>query len=129
MTEKTEKTIPFYPDHVRTEARVVMIMILIAFVFGVLGLIFPVGLEDPADPMNTPEHVKPEWYFLAVYQILKYIPKTAGALLLPVALIVALIYPFIDRKEDNKKQMRIRLIGSVIFTIVLVVLTILGQVS
>ena len=32
-------------------------------------------------------------------------------------------------KEDNKKQMRIRLIGSVIFTIVLVVLTILGQVS
>jgi quinol-cytochrome oxidoreductase complex cytochrome b subunit len=129
MTENTEKTIPFYPDHLKTEARVVLAMIAIAVVFGVLGLFFPVGLEHPADPMDTPEHVKPEWYFLAVYQILKYIPKTAGALLLPLAMILALIYPFIDRKEDNKKQMRIRVIGSVIFTIALVVLTIWGQVS
>ncbi|MCK4976096.1 MAG: hypothetical protein KAS36_04120, partial [Anaerolineales bacterium] len=94
-------SIPFYPDHVSTEFRVVVGIVVIAIIVGAIGLIFPVGLGVPADPMDTPAHVKPEWYFLAFYQILKYIPKTTGVLLLIIGVLGLIMLPFIDRKPDK----------------------------
>lgn len=132
MTEKTEdqdKTIPFYPDHIGTEIRVMWGMLVLAIIVGVLGAFFPIGLEPPADPMNTPAHVKPEWYFLALYQILKYIPKTVGVMLPMVGLLVAMVFPFFDKSEDTKKKTRIRFIASISATIIFIALTIWGQVS
>lgn len=73
-----QDTIPFYPDHVSSEIKVMAGLTVIAVIIGVIGLLDPVGLGAPADPMDTPAHVKPEWYFLALYQLLKYIPKSAG---------------------------------------------------
>ena len=100
--EKSDEkaTIPFYPDHVRTEVRVVIGIVVLAALVGLMGLLLPVGMSDPADPLNTPAHVKPEWYFLALYQLLKFIPKTTGALLPVVGLIILLVWPFIDSKKD-----------------------------
>jgi len=133
MTETTQdkkpETIPFYPDHVRTEIRVVWGLIGLAILVGALALFSPVGLEEPADPMVTPDHVKPEWYFLALYQLLKYIPKTAGVLLPIIGLLVVFIWPFLDKKTDSKKQMRVRMIASIIFMVVLIVMTIWGWYS
>jgi quinol-cytochrome oxidoreductase complex cytochrome b subunit len=40
-----------------------------------LAGLFPKGLHPPADPFTTPEHIKPEWYFLALYQVLKLVPR------------------------------------------------------
>ena len=77
----TENSVPFYPDHVSNEAKVVLGISVVAVVIGLIGLFSPVGLGPPADAMNTPAHVKPEWYFLGLYQLLKYISKTAGAVL------------------------------------------------
>ncbi|MGD8456771.1 MAG: hypothetical protein PVF83_10325 [Anaerolineales bacterium] len=132
MTEtndKQEKTIPFFPDHFMTEFWVAVGFMVILLIIGVAALSHPVGLGEPADPLNTPKHIKPEWYFLSLYQLLKYIPKTAGVLGPIIGMLLVLIWPFIDKKPDNKKQMRIRLIGSIIFTIVLIALTVLGEVS
>lgn len=128
--EKLEaKTIPFYPDHFRTELRVVWFLVGIAFVLGALALISPVGLEDPADPMLTPDHVKPEWYFLALYQLLKYIPKTAGVLLPILGIILILIWPFLAKGEDTPKKMRFRFIGSIVFVVGLIAMTLWGWYS
>lgn len=81
-TEKThghgsqdEYTVPFFPDHIVKEGAV------LAFVVGIIVLVatlipFPVG--EPANPLKTPPGIKPEWYFLPVFQLLKYVPKTAG---------------------------------------------------
>nr|NIQ03019.1 cytochrome bc complex cytochrome b subunit [Nitrospinaceae bacterium]NIR56915.1 cytochrome bc complex cytochrome b subunit [Nitrospinaceae bacterium]NIS87377.1 cytochrome bc complex cytochrome b subunit [Nitrospinaceae bacterium]NIT83449.1 cytochrome bc complex cytochrome b subunit [Nitrospinaceae bacterium]NIU46417.1 cytochrome bc complex cytochrome b subunit [Nitrospinaceae bacterium] len=56
----------------------------------------------PADPFNTPEHIKPEWYFLASYQFLKIIPSEFGALiLLTVAGLLFVFLPFVDRSREN----------------------------
>ena len=80
--------------------------------------------------MNTPTHVKPEWYFLALYQLLKYIPKTTGAVAPVLAVILITIWPFIDRKPDkSKKSYRNRMIVSVIIMLILIILTIWGEVS
>jgi cytochrome b6-f complex subunit 4 len=123
-------SIPFYPDHVRSEARVVIGITILVMIIGIVGLTMPVGLGDPADPLNTPAHVKPEWYFLALYQILKFIPKTTGAILPVLAVLLVTIWPFLDRKKElNLKATRIRLIIVVLGLIILTALTIWGEVS
>lgn len=129
-THIEEDSIPFYPDHVRTEFRVVLGVLGVVLLVGLVGLLVPLGLGDPADPMNTPAHVKPEWYFLGLYQLLKYIPKTAGAVLPVLAVILITIWPFIDRKPDtSRRAVRVRFVAVVVFMIILIALTIWGEVS
>ena len=133
MTEKTlspEESIPFYPDHVRTEFRVVLGVVAVILVIGLLGLFFPVGIGEPADPLNTPTHVKPEWYFLALYQLLKYIPKTTGAVAPVIAIGILAAWPFIDRKPDKSPHIKkIRFVFVTISLVILIALTIWGEVS
>jgi len=132
MTEtedKQDKTIPFFPDHFMTEFWVAVVIIVIAVAVGVVGMIYPVGLGDPADELNTPDHVKAEWYFLALYQLLKLVPKTTGVLIPIIGIIIVAVWPFIDKKPDSKQQKRIRIIGTVLFMIILIAMTIWGGVS
>lgn len=128
MSDQEKKSVPFYPDHVSSEAKVVAGIVAVALIFGVLGLIFPVGLGDPADAMNTPEHVKPEWYFLSLYQLLKYISKTAGVVLPLVAVASLILLPFLDRRADTSRRGLLRrggLVAAVL--IVIVALTLWGE--
>jgi len=129
--EKNEgDTIPFYPDHVKTEFYVTLGILAIVLIIAIAGLINPVGLGDPADPLNTPQHVKPEWYFLALYQLLKFIPKTTGAVAPVIAVFILIIWPFIDRKPDKSPKIyRIRFITVLIATVVFIAVTIWGEVS
>ena len=132
MSEKIQEaeSIPFYPDHVRTEFKVTLGILAILILIAVVGLLYPVGLGDPADPLNTPQHVKPEWYFLALYQLLKFIPKTTGAVAPVIAVIILILWPFIDRKPDKtKKAYRFRFVVVLVSMIILVALTVWGEVS
>jgi len=62
----------FWPNHMFSEsASAIFFMGIMVFLAG----FFPKGLEEPANPFSTPEHIKPEWFFLALYQILKLVPK------------------------------------------------------
>lgn len=134
MTEKEltreEESVPFYPVHVRSEARVVAGIIVVILLLGALGLVFPVGLADPADPMDTPAHVKPEWYFLSLYQLLKFIPKTAGAVLPIILLVIVTLWPFFDRRPDTStRSLRIRALLVAAFLCLLLALTVWGEMS
>ena len=129
-TSTKENSVPFYPVHVSNEAKVVLGISVVAIVIGLIGLFSPVGLGEPADPMNTPAHVKPEWYFLGLYQLLKYISKTAGAVLPIIGVLVITFWPFIDRKPDqSKRSYRNRAIGVAAFMVILIAMTIWGEVS
>jgi quinol-cytochrome oxidoreductase complex cytochrome b subunit len=129
ITRKDE-TIPFYPDHLRTEARVAVGLLVIVFLIGVAGLLAPLGLGEPADPMDTPAHVKPEWYFLGLYQLLKYVSKTSGVVIPILALAILVLIPFIDRKPDQSRRIyRVRFILAAAVMIILIALTIWGEIS
>ncbi len=129
-THLEDESIPFYPDHVRTEFRVVLGVTAVVLVIGLIGLLAPVGIGEPADPMNTPAHVKPEWYFLALYQLLKFIPKTTGAVLPVLAVILLTLWPFIDRKPDRSpRAARVRLVLVIVGVVILIAATIWGEVS
>ena len=128
-THDEKDSVPFYPDHIRTEFFVTLGVLAIILAIGVAGLMLPVGLQDPADPLNTPAHVKPEWYFLALYQLLKFIPKTIGALIPVIAVLFVMIWPFLDKREDKKRAVWIRLAVTIVGLIALIALTIWGEVS
>ena len=51
---QSEKSVPFYPDHVVLEAKVALVVGILVIITGVLGLFVPVGVGAPADPMDTP---------------------------------------------------------------------------
>jgi quinol-cytochrome oxidoreductase complex cytochrome b subunit len=131
--------VPFYPVHFMTELRVALVIIGIFVIIGVLGMFMHIGLEDPADPLNTPLHVKPEWYFLFLYQLLKVVPdyvfwgQIEGRVFVTVAVIVGLLafmfLPFIDKKDDTKRAWWIRAALSVIALIIVILLTLWGEMS
>ena len=52
----------------------------------------------PANPLVTPVHIQPEWYFLMAYAILRSIPnKLGGVLALVLSIAILLICPFLPR--------------------------------
>jgi len=135
--EQEKDSVPFFPNHFMTEFYVVIGIVVLAIVVGGLGMLFPVGLQAPADPLDTPLHVKPEWYFLALYQLLKYVPSTVlgiegpmfAVTVMVVAVLAVVIWPFLDRKTDSKKAMRIRAIVTAVGVVLAIALTIWGEVS
>lgn len=74
-------------------------IVLIIFLF-TLTIIDPYGLGDPdnfipANPLVTPPHIQPEWYFLFAYAILRSIPnKLGGVIALVFSIAILLIIPF-----------------------------------
>ena len=124
----SEPVRPFFPNYLVDE--LVAWYILLA-VLVVLASIFPAGLEDPANPLQTPQHVKPEWYFLGVYQLLKLIPiKVVGIMLPVVGVGLLVIWPFLDRNPEVLARRRILAVGGATVVIVgLIALTVFGYVS
>ncbi|MCJ7824268.1 MAG: hypothetical protein MUP44_05165 [Anaerolineales bacterium] len=124
-----EKTIPFFPDHIWTEAKVVILIMVLMIIVGIVGLVSPIGLEAPADPMVTPDHVKSDWYFLFLYQMLKYVPKTIGVLIPIIGLLLIVIWPFLDRKDDSLRARRARWVVVIVGSIIVIGLTVMGALS
>nr|YP_010954730.1 cytochrome b [Dorcus rectus]WMW30115.1 cytochrome b [Dorcus rectus] len=75
-----------------------------------LILINPFLLGDPenfipANPLVTPVHIQPEWYFLFAYAILRSIPnKLGGVIALVMSILILLILPFINKKKMQSTQ-------------------------
>jgi cytochrome b6-f complex subunit 4 len=130
--EKQNDAIPFFPDHALVELYVAIGVMAVLFVVGVVGQLRPIGLDPDgmADPMNTPLHAKPEWYFLFLYQMLKYVPEVLGVLIPIVGMLVVLVWPFIDRGHRDAKRARlVRVVVMAVLLIAIVVLSILGELS
>nr|QYC61867.1 cytochrome b [Actinocyclus sp. mgcode 4] len=82
------------------------------FFFCIFLFYFPnvLGHPDnyiPADPMQTPPHIVPEWYFLPYYAILRSIPdKLGGVLAMFSSLIVLFFIPFINTSDIKSTNFR-----------------------
>nr|ANK57470.1 cytochrome b [Plecturocebus discolor] len=93
-----------------------------------LTLFAPDLLTDPdnytlANPLSTPPHIKPEWYFLFAYAILRSIPnKLGGVLALILSILILAIIPMIHLSKQQ--SMMFRPIGQSLFwTLVAILLT------
>ena len=89
--------IPFHPYFTFKDI-VGFVVILIGLI--ILTLLNPYLLGDPdnfipANPLVTPAHIQPEWYFLFAYAILRSIPnKLGGVIALVISILILLILPF-----------------------------------
>jgi quinol-cytochrome oxidoreductase complex cytochrome b subunit len=89
--------IPFYPYYVLKEVHALFIYL---FVFAVLVHFYPNYLGHPenyipADPMKTPAHIVPEWYFLPYYAMLRSIPnKTGGVVCMFSSIFILFTVPY-----------------------------------
>ena len=130
-TEEKE-TVTFYPSHLFKEMVVMMfVFVLVSFV---LALVFPVKLGDPADPTDSSFVPKPEWYFLAVFQLLKYFPgvfEAIAAVGVPAgSIILLMLLPLIDKSPERRPRKRpvaMALMAMILAGIA--ILTILGAVT
>ena len=81
-------------------------------VFAIFVFYFPnlMGHPDnyiPANPMVTPAHIVPEWYFLPFYAILRSIPdKLGGVAAMGGALVILFAIPFLNTSEIRSSQFR-----------------------
>jgi quinol-cytochrome oxidoreductase complex cytochrome b subunit len=83
----------FYPDHLLTE---VIIGLVLMVLLTALAILFPAGLGPPADPLVTPEVIKPEWFFYAAFRWLKLLPAQVAVLTTGFIVFVMFIWPIID---------------------------------
>jgi quinol-cytochrome oxidoreductase complex cytochrome b subunit len=134
---RQKRLLPFWPHYVLSEliAWYIVLGILI-----VLAALFPAGLEEKANAFVTPEHVKPEWYFLAVYQFLKVAavlsfisteaPKLMGIIAPGIALALLFFLPFLDRgRKRPARQRPLMILITVVTLVVFIALTVWGQFS
>ena len=96
ISRQTDK-VPFHPYFTLKDivGFIVMISVLL-----LLSLLHPYLLGDPdnfipANPLVTPAHIQPEWYFLFAYAILRSIPnKLGGVIALVASVMILIIIPF-----------------------------------
>lgn len=95
-------TEPFFPHEVLFMSQVVLVLLVLLFVFAFFFVEVVLPPEEMANPLVTPEHIKPEWYFLAAYRWLKMVPnEQIGIISQIVVLTVALLLPFWDRSRQR----------------------------
>lgn len=119
----------YYPSFLFKE--IVMMLVIFILVAVVLAGFFPVGLEDPADPADNLYVPKPEWYFLFLYQFLKYFPGKFEAIATSMVsiggLFLLLALPFIDRNAEKKPGKRPIAMAIMIFIVLaIILLTVFG---
>nr|AIN37231.1 cytochrome b [Paraechinus hypomelas] len=123
--------IPFHPYYTMKD---ILGMISLIFILMTLALFFPDLLGDPdnytpANPLNTPPHIKPEWYFLFAYAILRSIPnKLGGVVALFMSILILFLMPFLH--TSKQRSMMFRPLSQCIFWILisdLLILTWIGS--
>ncbi len=112
--------------------------ILAIGVLAALAALFPWELGEKADAFApAPAGIKPEWYFLFMFQTLKYLPpkigrfdgEVIGIMAFNFIALLLFVVPFVDRPpQDKRKTLIFNLIG-IAALLFIVVLTIVGYVT
>lgn len=104
-TNRNIDKIPFHP-YFSSKDLVGYIIIIFALIIIVLQRPYILGDPDnfvPANPLVTPVHIQPEWYFLFAYAILRSIPnKLGGVIALVTSIAILFFLPIINKKNINR---------------------------
>ncbi len=104
--------IPFHPYY--TVKDIVGVVVFLIFFFAVVffkpefwGWFLEKDNFIPADPLKTPEHIVPLWYFTPFYAILRAVPsQLGGVLMMGAAIIMLFLLPWLDRGKVRSIRYR-----------------------
>jgi len=116
----------FYPDYL---IEILLVVFLIVELIVILALLYPPAIGWQID-FSTPFSPRPEWYFLWLYQLIRYFPGSRiviGTTVIPLAAVLVLILiPFIDKGKLGRLKVVVigilLLLSSVILTGIAVVI-------
>jgi ubiquinol-cytochrome c reductase cytochrome b subunit len=118
--------IPFHPYFSFKDIFGFIIIIILLFILTILA---PYKLGDPdnfipANPLVTPPHIQPEWYFLFAYAILRSIPnKLGGVIALVLSIAILFILPFTNISKFRGIQYY--LINQILFWYIVIIVILL----
>ena len=126
--------IPFHPYYtVKDILGSVVFLAIFAFVIFFMPEMNGYFLEhanfDPANALNTPDHIAPIWYFTPFYTVLRAIPDPfLGFMMMAMAIVVLFLLPWIDRNPIKSIRYRSTLfkINLIVFVITFIILGYLG---
>lgn len=128
---KESKVIPFKPVFLSKDVFVLGIYFI--FFFYLVFYHFEFAMDpvnfDPANPLSTPTHIYPEWYFLWSYEILRPFSKNIGLIAFGFAQVIFFFLPFLDRSPNVAPANRRRPFRCWFWILVvdMIVLTIMGK--
>ena len=122
-TKGPQDTIPFHPYYTVKDmfGAAAFFLLYLGFVFFAPNALGEAINYIPADPMQTPPHIVPEWYFLPYYAILRATPdnfiggwigfvlvdaKLAGVILMFAATLILFAVPWLDRSPVRSARFR-----------------------
>jgi quinol-cytochrome oxidoreductase complex cytochrome b subunit len=122
----------FYPSFLFKEIFVMMLIFILVAI--ILSLVFPVGLGDPADPTDNLFVPKPEWYFMSLYELLKFFPGKleviATAIIPAGGILVLFLLPFLDKGPEKRPSKRpLAMILMLLAVAAIIALTLIGILS
>jgi ubiquinol-cytochrome c reductase cytochrome b subunit len=106
---ESHNNLPFYPYFWLKDffALLIFLDILSVFVFFYPNAMGHVSNYIPANPLVTPAHIVPEWYFLPFYAILRSIPsKLGGVICMGLAIVILFFLPVLDKPKHTATQFR-----------------------
>ncbi len=89
----TPRTYNFFPDHFYTE---LIIGLVIMVILTVLATVLPAEMGPRANPLVTPEVIKPEWFFYVTFRWLKLFPATVAILSAGLIVFLMIVWPLVD---------------------------------
>jgi len=106
---KNVDSVSFYPYFYVKDllAFLILVTVFSFFVFFYPNFLGHADNYIPANPLVTPPHIVPEWYFLPFYAILRSIPdKLGGVIAMVAAILVLLLLPVINTSEIRSSKFR-----------------------
>ncbi len=119
---------PLFPHQIFKDSLFILMLFLALSAFAYL---FPAPLEPQADPTDSSYNPRPEWYFYAVFQMLRIFEgplELIGTVILPtVVIMLLLLVPFIDRRPERSPRRRKAMMAAAALAVAgVTVLTIAG---
>lgn len=135
VDKQNTKTMKFVPNFLMRD---LIGWVLAIGVLAALAALFPWELGEKADPFaSAPAGIRPEWYFLFMFQTLKLIPpkifsfdgEVIGIIAFALGGLFWVIAPFLDRTEANRKRSRLMTAIGVFIVVYIVAMTVYGYLA
>jgi len=129
------KKMPFFPNFLYRD---LLLWLIVLNLLAILAVFFPWELGHKADPFaSAPAGIKPEWYFMFMFQTLKYLPaniwifegEMLGIMTFGLAGLLWMLVPFWDRKSARGEKNRLITYGGLFAVMFIIVMTIIGWLS
>lgn len=126
---------PFFPNVLYKD---LMLWLMVFGIVVTVAALSPPEIGKKADPLAPPpENIKPEWYFLFLFQTLKFFPgeimglngEMIAIILISFAILFFVLIPFFDKKSNRGERSTLFTWIGVLYTLYFIIMTIIGFLS